>query len=492
MAKRPQGLHKATVAKKKQKTEAPAKEVSEEIENVEDDEEIIQFGEDVDPNDEISSLYAIYTKYVAVHEESTESDFKKDREEELKYINLMINTCDNILRMNEKKKQDTGNSKETEDTAAEKSKEKEPIDFIPLQLPNKVYHIYAFALLSRGCILLDKEHFLIRYYQEKKIDKERAIGFFELGLDMLENSTDLSGSAANTDGGDAFFLKSWGTGLLLQNKLVTKPKKTAQAYSTEMEPLINKAKDMFTEGLKLVKKDQVITEACWNAIALLQQLADSVYSVWTHAGKETGNTGEVRIIGPNVSIHDKFLERSTELLDWTCVQYKKLEKQATTNDDKARTLAGIASYHLMRATPCIEQFEKSVEQLEYAADEQSVRALQNKGKKELEESIKLFEKAEKLYSEKAEKKRNLLLVTIAEAKLSLRDLLHEVDFLPGESKETRASHDKLQEALKTDAVMRLKKAVRMGLGDFNEILEDLENEEDEEDDDDDEDDDDAE
>ncbi|KAF5097414.1 hypothetical protein D0Z00_002402 [Geotrichum galactomycetum] len=485
MAKRPQGLHKAAVARKKQKTEAPANEVSEEIESVENDEEIIQFDEDVDPNDEISSLYAIYKKHIADHKESMESDFKKDWEDELKYINLMINTCDNILRMNEKKKQDASNSKESEDTAAEKSKEKEPIDFIPLQLPNKVYHIYAFALISRGCILLDKESFLIRYHQEKKIDKERAIGFFELGLDMLENSTDLSGSVANTDGGEAFFLKSWGTGMLLQNNLVTKLKETARAYSTEMEPLINTAKDMFTKGMELVKKDQAITETCINAIELLQQLADNIYSAWNDADKETFNTGEVRLEGPNISTHNKFWERSNNLQDWTCMQYKELEKKAITNDDKAFTLAGIASYHLMRATPLIDQFERLAEHFEDTADERPVRALQNKGKMELEESIKLFEKAEKLYSDKAEKKRNILLVTIAEAKLSLRDLLNEVDYLPGESKETRESYDTLQEELKTDAVMRLKKAIRMSLGDFNEILEDLEDEEYDEDDNDD-------
>lgn len=492
MAKRPQGLHKAAAAKKKQKTEAPAKKASEEVEDFENDEEIIQFGEDVDPNDEISSLYAIHKKYVAVHGDSAESDAKKDNEDELKYINLMINTCDNILRLNEKKKQDAGNSEESKDATAEKSKEKEPIDFIPLQLPNKVYHIYAFALFSRGSILLDKEHFLIRFDQEKRIGEERAIGFFELGLDMLENSTDLSGSLPNTDGGDAFFLKSWGTVLLLRNKLVTKVNKTVRAYSTEMEPLINEAKNMFTEGLKLIKKDQPITEACWNAISLLQNLADTIYSVWSHAGEETGQTGEVRIEGPNVPIHDEFLARSTKLLDWTCLQYKELEKKAITNDDKARTLAGIASYHLMCASPCIDQFELLVQDFEFTDNERPVRDLQNKGKKELEKSIKLFEQAEKLYSDKAENKRNLLLVTIAEAKLSLRDLLHEVDFLPGESAQTRESFDKLQEKLKTDAVMRLKKANRMGLGDFNEILDELENEEEESDDDDDDDDDDDE
>ena len=143
----------------------------------------------------------------------------------------------------------------------------------------------------------------------------------------------------------------------------------------------------------------------------------------------------------------------------------------------------------MCASPCIDQFELLVQDFEFTDNERPVRDLQNKGKKELEKSIKLFEQAEKLYSDKAENKRNLLLVTIAEAKLSLRDLLHEVDFLPGESAQTRESFDKLQEKLKTDAVMRLKKANRMGLGDFNEILDELENEEEESDDDDDDDDD---
>ncbi|KAF5095965.1 hypothetical protein D0Z03_001708 [Geotrichum reessii] len=496
MPKRPQGLHKAALAKKKQKTEASTKEVSEEIENVEENEEIIQFGEEVDPNDEISSLYAIYKKYLTIQENQEESNDKKDKEENLKYINLMINTCDTILRLHEKKQENASKNKdnETEPSDTEKSKMEEPIDFIPLQLPNKVYHIYAFALLTRGRILLDMESFLIRFHREDKIGEERAIGFFELGLDMLENSTDLSGSVTNTDAGDAFFIKSWGTVLVLQEKLVNKIQESVRNYSTEVELLVQKAKDMFTEGLKLVKDDQAITEACWNAIDLLQQLGDNIYSIWNCTDVKTDNQGDVLIYGyNNKSTYEKFLNHSTDLLTWTHKQYQSLQNKAQSSDNKARAISGIASFHLLSATPYIDQYDEIAQGFEINDDSAVVRKLQKNGEKQLKDSISMFEKAEKMYTDKAENNRNRLLVTIAEAKLSLRDLLTEIDYLPGESKKERASRDKLREELKVDAVMRLKKAERLGLGDFTEVLDDVDHDssdDDEEDDDDNEEDDD--
>lgn len=63
MPKHSKSSRKAAPAKKKQKTEAHTKEVSEEIENVEDD-EIIQFEKEVNTNDKISLLYAIHKKYI--------------------------------------------------------------------------------------------------------------------------------------------------------------------------------------------------------------------------------------------------------------------------------------------------------------------------------------------------------------------------------------------------------------------------------------------
>lgn len=491
MPKRPQGLHKAALAKKKQKTEASTKEVSEEIENVEENEEIIQFGEEVDPNDEISSLYAIYKKYLTVQENREDSNDKKDKEENLKYINLMINTCDTILRLHEKKQENASKNEnnETEPSDTEKSKEKEPIDFIPLQLPNKVYHIYAFALLTRGRIILEMESFLTRFNREDKIGEERAIGFFELGLDMLANSTDLSGSVANTDGGDAFFIKSWGTVLILQEKLVNKLKESVRNYSTEVEPLIQKAKDMFTEGLKLVKDDQAITDVCWNAIDLLQQLGDNIYSIWSDTDTKTDSHGDVRINVHNNSTYKTFLKHSTDLLTWAHKQYQSLQEKAQSSDNKAHAISGIASFHLLSATPYIDQYDEIAERFEYNDDSAVVRKLQKNGEKQLKDSISMFEKAEKMYTDKAENNRNRLLVTIAEAKLSLRDLLAEVDHLPGESKKERVLRDKLGEELRVDAVMRLKKAERLGLGDFTGVLDDVDydSSEDDEDDDDDED-----
>ncbi|KAF5095351.1 hypothetical protein D0Z00_003179 [Geotrichum galactomycetum] len=473
MVKRAQGLHQADAATKKQKTGAPA--VSEGVENVEANEEIIQF-EGVVPNNKISLLYAIHQKYLVVSKEPTPSNSKTGEEDDdLKYINLIINTCDTILKFNERKKQDVINSQgsnTTTTTTTSAKKDKEPIDFIPIHLPNKVYHIYAYALFKRGLILLVKEHFLIRCRKENQIGKERALGSFEFGLEMLENSSDLKNPALNTDGGDAFFLKSWGNGLLLQNKLVTAAKKTAKEYESEMKPLIRKAKGLFINGLGFMKPDEPITEACWEALALVQKMGDNIYALWTFAGSETGNTGEVRIWGPNVAIYEEFLDRSTKLLDWSNTQYKKLEKKAISNNDKAQAFEGIAVFHLMRATPYTDEFDNQARNFEYADDESQVRSLQTRGKRQLEEAIKLFEKCEKLYAD--ENKRNLLMATIAKTKLNLRDLLNEIDYLPGESKQKRATLNKLQEVLRVDAVKRLRKATRMGLGDFSDIVEELE------------------
>lgn len=336
-----------------------------------------------------------------------------------------------------------------------------------------VYHIHAFALFRRGRLQLEKEIFLTRTNRRNQFGKERAIGFFERGLETLEKITDLKTFVLSTNGGDVFFLKTWGLILFFQEKNSNYVKTAVRNYSIEIEPLVRKAKEMFTKGLKFINNDRDINEMCWNAIALLDQLGSTLYTLRNYDNVKTNGRGDICIYGPNYPIYRTFSKYSTDLLTWACKKYKELSQKAKSSDNKAHVLWGEASFHLLSATPFIDQYMEIAQSFEYSDDPDYVRQLQKSGEKQLNSGINMLLEAEKMYTDKSQKDLYYLLINIANVKLKLRDLLVEIDYLPGESKKVRTSRDKLNEELKVDAIVRLKKTSSLGLGDFSGILEEI-------------------
>ncbi|VVT56371.1 uncharacterized protein SAPINGB_P005015 [Magnusiomyces paraingens] len=163
MAKRPQGLHKAALAKKKQKlskedTGSSAASTPKAETSPSEPENALEFDADIDPNDELASLYAMFDS--VVNPRSAQQQQLSDG----KLYSMIIHTCDNILRMHSKKNEK--NDQKEEDEEEEKEKEKEtkeengevdPIDLLPEVLPDKFHNIYARALLNMGKLMQEEQ-----------------------------------------------------------------------------------------------------------------------------------------------------------------------------------------------------------------------------------------------------------------------------------------------------------------------------------------------
>lgn len=106
----------------------------------------LEFDEDVDPNDELGSLYAMYKSVVAPKPGAIV------QLPDTKLYSMIIHACDNILRMHSKKLETKDEKKEEKD-----GEEVDPLDLLPEVLPAQFHNIYARALLSMGKILQDEE-----------------------------------------------------------------------------------------------------------------------------------------------------------------------------------------------------------------------------------------------------------------------------------------------------------------------------------------------
>lgn len=497
MGKRPQGLHKAALAKKKKRrTEAPAPEPvaeagpattettesPEEEEEEEDGEEVtFQFDKDVDPNNELESLYAIYESY-------------QNSNSPPKLVYLLIHTCDNILRLHSKKLEKL----ESGEPAAEKKEgdEVDPIDLIPEVLPAQFHNIYAISLLAMARIVQDEEEEdedeegdedeeekPAKKGKSEDAQKDTAKDFIEAGLDRVN-----SGLETHPDSYELLFTRARARIVKVAEQLKRDTVNTLRNYPKKLLPPIDKALQDFEKAEKIVlaDSDKKYTEQELITIQLLLEIGEHIGSNWVLASMDEDEDGDDEQ-GENANDAEYAAELRIvrdNYLDWSKERYLNMAK--ASDDGKGKTASstnetakktpfqiqreaslGIGKYYLAKAAPYIEEYEEAVEM--FSDDEEDDAKGEDDDKDEEDEAKRLLgvlrAKARQfmtlsieylLKSEDEEDGDNLVL--IAEAQISLANLLQD---------ETE------QELLYKEASLRLKRAQRLGAGDFTELIRDL-------------------
>lgn len=492
MGKRPQGLQKAALAKKKkqrlsEQEKDKAADVSSTTTDVvngdeEDHEDAVtfQFGEDVDPNNELESLYAIYDSYHSMN-------FAP------KLLYLLIHTSDNILRLHSKKLE-----KPTEEGKEEKKdgEEVDPIDLIPEVLPAKFHNIYASSLLAMSRMVEDEneddeeeedEESEAKAKAAPKKDelKDSAKDFIDAGLERVE-----TGLETYPDSHDLLFTRARGNILKVAEQLKRDTVDTFQNYTEKLLPPLNQALEDFEKAEQMVLSDssseKKYSEQEFTAIQLLLDIGEHIGNNWMFASmRDDGETEDAAEPEDDDEDNDQDAEYAADLkmlqdkyLDWSKERYENMAKVGDSEKGKTASTAenkpfqiqreanlGIGKYYLAKAAPYIEEYEEAAELLSDDDEEETekekeeddnessevLRALGDKAREYMSKSVAYL-----LKSEQEDDGENLAL--IAEAQLSLANMLED----EGE-----------QELLYKEALIRLKRAQRMGAGDFTELIRDL-------------------
>lgn len=477
MAKRPQGLHKAALAKKKQKTQDVGEAVAnpaptEAIDETGDDEEVtFQFDKDVDPNNELESLFAIYDSY-------QNSNFPP------KLVYLLIHTSDNILRLHSKKleREESGETSEKKE-----GDEVDPIDLIPNVLPPQFHNIYATSLLAMSRIVEDEDDDEEDEEEKEKPKKTKTDEQKDTAKDFIAAALDRvnAGLDSHPDSFELLFTRARANIVKVAEQLKRDTVNTFRNYPTELLPALNEALTDFEKAEKIIlaDTDKKYSDQELIAIQLLLDIGEHIGNNWELASARENEEDEEE--------EDDDDERDAEYaanlkllrdtyLDWSKERYLNMAKvgeegkgkTALTGEVTKKTpfqiqreaTLGIGKYYLAKAAPYIEEYEEAAEMFSDDEGEGNEEADENEaeakrllgvlGSKAREYMTKSLEYL--LKSENEEDGDNLVL--IAEAQLSLANLLED----EGE-----------QELLYKEASLRLKKAQRLGAGDFTELIRDL-------------------
>lgn len=506
MGKRPQGLHKAALAKKKkQRTEAQAEAVADvdpvadDVEEAGDEEVTFQFDKDVDPNNELESLFAIYESYLSL-------SFAP------KLLYLLIHTSDNILRLHSKKLERKESAQKIEKS---EGGDVDPIDLIPEVLPAEFHNIYAISLLAMSRVVGEEEEEedekettdLERSQKDLKRDvaKDSAKDFIEAALERVN-----AGLEQYPDSYELLFTRARANVVKIAEQLKRDTFGSFESHKADILSSLTQALGDFEKAEKAVLADssKKYSEQELTTIQLLVGICEHIENTWISDPFDEGDEeGEEEI----KRLKELELLRST-YLDWCLERYTNMAKFGA--DDKGKTTStasaektkktpfqiqreanlGIGKYYLVLAAPFLEKFELAAENLsDDDEDDDSEIEIENaneddkddegKGDKpkegengeeddeskesnELQHILKVNgEKAREymtksveylLKSENEEDGENLAL--IAEAQLSLSNVLDD-------SSE--------QTLLYKEAALRLKRAQRLGAGDFTELIRDL-------------------
>lgn len=496
MAKRPQGLHKSAQAKKKQKV---SKKESEETSVGTTGSGALEFEGDVDPNDELSSLIAMYTNTLGnltsqkldqsnpIHQLSPE-----------KISSMIIHSCDNILRLHSKKTEQSADDKK--DGISED--EVNPIELLPEVLPAQFHNIYAVALLRMAKVLQGKEQDEDLDNEEdededsldvgkngesssskkaRKTEKDTPIDFINAAIERCE-----IGLETFPDFSDLLFTFAAAKLGKVSNSIDNGEIESFEEVSSGLFKSVKKAMKTYKKALELVEKESQGKDKQAIELLFTNETFSTLESLLGIADAFSEGDGE-------------FNDLSDKCLSWGINSYKDILKilgeqsepintekdkkgkgnakteSVTTSTELIRNInKGLGQYYMNTAGPLVEKYEDFLELIPDDEDEdeapksvkdalKELEELRNKAQSLLKSAVQHFLKAEP-EEEAAQNDEGIAEINgeyfahTAEAQIALGNLYE-------------AEED--QEKFYKQAVHRLRLAQRLGAGDFSEQIREL-------------------
>lgn len=494
MAKRPQGLHKSAQSKKKQKVSSEPKD---DIQHI-DAPGALEFEQDIDPTDELKSLFAMYDETLG-HQNSGSGAAAAsiDPSNPLhqlspeKMSSMIIHSCDNILRMH--------SQKDTADETKEADQDKSTIELLPKVLPSKFHAVYASALLKMAKILHEQEadeededsskqkngssskteENGIKPKHDTPIDfVNAAIERCEIGLEDFPEASDLLFTYAAalitkvSETSDSLDLED--------DKAITKeliePIATAQEKYEKAEESISSAEQDFSK---------VYTLEVFSVLHGLLGISDWIASNW--------GEGETDLGAKLVGLKEKYLKwgikRYQHILKNTESSVTNSKKDAkgkvaaslseTQNEELARKAhTGLGQFYVTLASPLVEQFENVIMMLPDEEDEDNdtdldaaeieslktqLKSVTAKATKLVEQGVQHFTQAEP--DEDTAQDNEAVAIENGERFACTGEALIQLGNL--------TQDEEKQEELYKKAVHKLRLAQRLGAGDFSEQIRDL-------------------
>lgn len=483
MVKRPQGLHKAALAKKKkQRTEAPSdngvaatKKEKKQVEQSEDEEEDapefqFQLDIDVDPNNELECLYAMYKAY-------EKAGFPA------KHLFPLIHTSDNIMRLHSKKLEGT-------------EEKNEAIDLIPEILPALFHNIYANSLLAMSRVVEDdddeEEEGEQEEEKEKKKSKKKEEDQKDTSKDFIEAALERvsRGIEEHPDSYELLFTRARALIFQIGEKLKRDTLLTFQEYPSELLPSLRQSQADFEAAEALVLAAAAAADAANEkkytqqevvTLQLLGDVAEHIGTNWMLASRDLEEEEE-ELNDDDEEDLPKYVADLKRLqdacLDWIKDRYVNMAKAGEDSKGKSQAQSrsfllqreanlGIGKYFLAKAAPYIEEYEEIMGEDDYDEDEEKEKEDEEDEEKSAKAKVltAVTEKAREYMSKSVEhllKAENDedgdVMALIAEAQVSLANLLED---------------EAEQELLYEEACVRLKRAQRLGAGDFSEMIREL-------------------
>ncbi|ANB15817.1 Ett1p [Sugiyamaella lignohabitans] len=424
-SKRPQGLNKA--AKNKKQKVAPNENNGPEKDQTPDF--TIALEDEVDPDDELAQLYGLYETY---RESSKDSP---------KLLYGLVHECDRLLR----------NSTE--------------------KLPSRFHNIYAISLLDLAKFVETEDD------QPKKKSGNNGESCADFILAAIERAS--IGIEESSDSiADLYFTLSRAKLALVDEKLKNSPSESRYDEAINILPELKEAVSDFETAEKFLlesgksfldfSKDQL------GAVEDLLQIVDGFIALEDENEAESDPAASTENIerGRLRSLNDKYLE-------WSKDRYQRIletsvESKGKNKDPNGSSVSvvlwanrGMGQYYLALAAPLLAKLDDGADEDEDEDDSED----EDEDEDDNDESIALspeeLQSAKDLvqkavdYLFKAESDDDPETYTVvAEALISLANLF-EVE-----------SDD--QRRLYSQAVLRLRKAQRLGFGSYQELIADLE------------------
>lgn len=437
MVKRPQGLNKSAKSKKKQRvtSELPSGNGGE------PEQVTIELDHEIDPDDELGQLNALYDTFVNSPVDS--NGFKSP-----KLLYGVIHECDRLLR----------NASGA--------------------LPSRFHNVYALSLLE-----LSKFHVSEGEKRSQQEGEDMPVDTTEAYIEAAIDRADV-GLAADEKNSDLLFTRAKAEIALISVKINDVALTPGLRYMTAVGMIENIEKAIrdyeVAESIILdtpesdanKKKGCLYTKDQLDTIESLLKIAENFNSLEYEreiAPFETNpDPAFEKIEGPLLA------EQQSKLAEWSKNRWEQIlnkipegkGKGKTPEDDGDHSYAvirranrGMGEYYLSVSAPIISRLEASDDEDEDEDEEQEIT----------EENLNDFQTAKKLLTEaieyllKAEhdsEQGAAVYPLIAEAQISLANLLDN------DSDE--------QNVLYNEAVARLKKAQRLGYGDYQEQIAELE------------------
>lgn len=458
MAKRPQGLNKASKAQKKQKTEKADAEISKQ-KSGENTGVSLEFDADIDPTNEMEALYAMSDSIFGFKSDTLKTSNKN-------LVSMLIHACDNILRIHDQNPIDNDSK-------------------IPEILPDRFHNIYALSLLSMARIIseeLEEEDELEEDSKSSETstkNKDSPEDFINAALERIETGLETNPSSA-----ELFFTKGSANVLNVSTRLKHDPISSLKKVEKLIIKPLNQVFKDFDKASQLSDKSvEHFTTAYLKTIDDFFEIGDfftTSKEICTSLLKGKDNKEYLEIL-------DDLEEKCKE---WAKKRYETLLKEYSTEDDsnkkgkaKSNTKSkatkaqnelilskaheGLAKFYSSKAEPSLTIYEELLDMFlddeEEKEDDKEVKKLKNSFEEAKKEAIKYltnaiehFKQAEPRDTEDEENDGDIFALT-AEAQISLGNLLN----------------DEEREEIYKEAVHRLRIAQRLGAGDFSEQIRDL-------------------